>query len=312
MNTKTACLSLASLLTAVLPARADVVPARADQVEPAAPSDPLARPAAPQTVESSTPAQPTTPPPLPACADSDAEGPFLSSTGCSGVFGVRGSAVNVRGARANEGSGLMVSGEGEEFVRRGVFSTHGMHRLAIGGGGAGLEGTLLGSLAGGFRLPLGERHGPVVRAGAFAYLRGNDAFYASLIDFPQVQLGYQYLYRRAVLELGATTGAVLTGRFRAGEAETRILGAGLEVGAYAALQIPWFRLGFSAMRLPTNDALSSPVRTAEGTLCAIATPFAICADARATVTDAITSPGAPPSEVTSLYAGLAFGFTRER
>jgi hypothetical protein len=144
------------------------------------------------------------------------------------------------------------------------------------------------------------------------YLRGNDAFYASLIDLPQVQLGYQYLYRRTVIELGATSGAVLAGRFRAGDAETRVLGAGLEVGAYAALQIPWFRLGMSAMRLPTNDALSAPVRTAEGTLCAIATPFAICADARASVTEAIAAVGAAPVEVTSLYAGLAFGLTRER
>lgn len=206
----------------------------------------------------------------------------------------------------------MVSAEGEEFVRRGVFGTHGMHRLAIGGGGAGFEGTLMGGAAGGFRLPVGERHGPVIRAGALGYLRGNDAFYASLIDFPQVQLGYQYLHGRTLIELGATSGAVLTGRFRAGEAETRVLGAGLEVGAYAALQIPWFRFGFSAMRLPTNDALSGPVQTAEGTLCAIATPFAICADARATRADAITVPGAAPVEVSAVYAGLAFGFTRER
>ncbi|HMI89163.1 MAG TPA: hypothetical protein VK550_34025 [Polyangiaceae bacterium] len=206
----------------------------------------------------------------------------------------------------------MVSAEGEEFTHRGVFGTHGMHRLALGGGGAGFEGTLLGGVTGGFRLPVGERHGPVIRAGVLGYLRGNDAYYASLIDLPQVQVGYQYLYRRTVIELGATSGAVLTGRFRAGETETRILGAGLEVGAYAALQIPWFRLGLSAMRLPTNDALSSPVRTAEGTLCAIATPFAICADARATVTDVISVTGGAPVEVTSMVAGLAFGLTRER
>jgi len=206
----------------------------------------------------------------------------------------------------------MASSEGEEFNRRGLFSTHGMHRLAIGGGGAGFEGTLQGSLAGGFRFPVGERHGPVIRAGIFGYLRGNDAFYASLLDLPQVQLGYQYAYGRTLLELGATSGAVLTGRFRAGEAETRILGAGLEIGAYAGVQIPWFRLGMSAMRLPTNDALSAPVRVAEGTLCAISAPFAICADGRVSVTDAIAAPGAAPVEVRAAYAGLAFGFTRER
>jgi hypothetical protein len=164
----------------------------------------------------------------------------------------------------------------------------------------------------GFRFPVGERHGPVLRAGGLGYLRGNDAFYASLIDFPRIEGGYQYLYGRTVIELGATTGAVLTGRFRAGESETRVLGAGLEVGAYAALHVPWFRLDVSAMRLPASDALSSPVRTAEGTLCAVAAPFAICGDARFTATDAIAFSGAAPVEVTSLYGGLAFGWTAER
>jgi hypothetical protein len=59
-------------------------------------------------------------------------------------------------------------------------------------------------------------------------------------------------------------------------------------------------------------SVSSPVRVAEGTLCLIAAPFAVCGDARAMASDAITSPGAAPSEVSSLYGGLAFGFTRER
>ena len=256
--------------------------------------------------------KPLEPPPVAPCAELEAEGPLWSSTGCSGVFGLRGSAVETQGAPATQGSGLMVSGEGQEFARRGIFSSRGSHRLAIGGGGAGFEGTLQGGLALGFRIPFGEKHGPVFRAGAFGYLRGNDAFYASLIDLPQVQLGYQYLRGTTVIELGVTSGAVLAGRFRAGEAETRMLGAGLEVGAYGALHIPYFRLALNAMRLPSNDALPSPVRTAEGTLCAIATPVAICVDGRASATDAIVWPGTPAAEVRSLYAGLAVGFTRER
>jgi hypothetical protein len=170
----------------------------------------------------------------------------------------------------------------------------------------------LGGFAGGFRLPVAERHGPVFRAGAFGYLRGNDAFYASLLELPQVQVGYQYLRGRTVLELGMTSGAVLVGRHRVGEAERRIVGGGLEIGSYAALQVPWVRLGATLARLPTDDGLGTPVRVAEGTLCVIAAPFAICADGRATSTDAIVAPGVAPSEVRSLYAGLAFGFTRER
>jgi hypothetical protein len=225
---------------------------------------------------------------------------------------LRGSAVETRGAPAANGTGLMLSVEGEEFVRRGIFSAHGSHRLAIGGGGAGFEGALQGGIAGGFRIPVGEKHGPVFRAGIFGYLRGNDAFYASLLDLPQLQLGYQYLRGSTVFELGVTSGAVLTGRFRAGEAETRILGAGLEIGSYAAIHVPWFRFGVSGMRLPSNDRLSAPVRTAEGTACVIASPFAICGDARVSLTDAIVVAASPPTEVRSLYGGIAFGLTSER
>jgi hypothetical protein len=249
---------------------------------------------------------------LPPCAEPDADGEFLSSTGCSGVFGVRGSAVNVTGVSAEKGSGLMVSAEGEEFVRRGIFSTHGLHRLAIGGGGAGFEGALVGGMTAGFRIPFGERQGPIFRAGVLGYLRGNDAFYSSLLELPTVEVGYQYLRGYTVIEIGGTTGAVLAGRQRTGDAEKRILGAGLEVGGYAAVHIPWLRLALKATRLPTNDDLSAPVRAIEGTLCALSSPFAICADARGTLTDAVTAPGGPVSEVRSVYGGLAFGFTRER
>ncbi|MET0594265.1 MAG: hypothetical protein ABW133_16305 [Polyangiaceae bacterium] len=248
----------------------------------------------------------------PTCAEPDASGPYFASTGCSGVYALRGSAVETRGVPAKAGTGLMLSVEGEEFMRRGVFSGHGSHRLAIGGGGAGFEGAVQGGLAGGFRIPFGERHGPVFRAGIFGYLRGNDAFYASLLELPQLQLGYQYLRGSTVFELGVTSGAVLTGRFRAGEAETRILGAGLEVGSYAAVHIPWFRIGVSAMRIPGNDGISSPVRTAEGTACVIASPFAICGDARVSMTDVLAPGAAMLTDVRSTYGGVAFGFTSER
>jgi hypothetical protein len=269
---------------------------------------PVPSPAVPETPKAV--ATGPTPPPAVGCAEPDAEGPVLASTGCSGVFGLRGSAVDTHGAPATSGSGLTLAGEGEEFVARGLFSAHSSHRFAIGGGGAGFEGTLQAGLAGGFRIPVGQKHGPVFRAGVFGYVRGNDAFYSSLLDLPQVQVGYQYLRGRTAMEVGVTTGAVLTGRFRAGEAETRRLGAGLEVGGYGALHVPWFRITLQAMRLPASDALSSSVRTAEGSICAISFPFAICADGRAQVADAIVWPARPPSEVRSVYAGLSFGFAR--
>ena len=71
------------------------------------------------------------------------------------------------------------------------------------------------------------------------------------------------------------------------------------------------RLGVDLTRLPTDDRLSAPVNVAEGTLCARSAPFAICADARMTSTDALILPDEPTSKVRSVYAGLLLGFTRE-
>jgi hypothetical protein len=228
------------------------------------------------------------------------------------MFGIRGSMTRLDGVNASNASGLMLWAEGEEYVRRGIWSSRSLHKFGIGGGSGGFEGTLFGNFAGGVRIPVGKHHGPVLRAGLVGYLRGNDAFYDSLLEVPQLQLGYQYLRRSTVIELGATSGAVLVGRSRIGEATRRVLGAGIEIGAYGAVQLPWGRLGINLTRLPTDDALSAPVDVAEGTLCARVAPLALCADARATFTEAVVAPGAPASEVRSLYAGLSVGFTRER
>jgi hypothetical protein len=250
----------------------------------------------------------TLPAPTP-CEPPEAEGSVRVSTGCC-VFGLRESLVEVRGVRAGEGPGVMLSSEGQEYVRRGLFSGRGLHRLAIGGGGAGFEGALLGGLAGGVRAPLGERHGIVVRAGVEGYLLGNDAFYSSLLELPQIQLGYQYMRGITVYELGAKNGAVLAGRWRAGEGDARRLGDGFELGGYATMQVPWLRLSVSATRLPTRDVLSSAIDVAEGTLCLLAAPIGACLDARL-MQGRVLFAGAP-SDASVAYVGLTLGFTRER
>jgi hypothetical protein len=146
--------------------------------------------------------------------------------------------------------------------------------------------------------------------GLHGYLRGNDSYYASLIELPQLQLGYQYMRGNTVVELGGKAGAVLTGRERIGDAR-RMLGTGLEYGGYGALQLPWMRAGLELSRLPVDDAVSTRVDVAEGTLCVRGAPFAICADARAAFTKAELSANEPASRVRSVYAGLLLGFTAE-
>jgi hypothetical protein len=230
------------------------------------------------------------------------------SIGCPEAVGLRGSEAHVVGASASEGAGLMFYAGGEEFGHRDRYwSSRNTYELALGGGAAGLEGMLSGSLAYGFRAPVLPDEGPVIRAAASGYILGDDAFYASLLELPQVQLGWQWSRGHAVIELAATTGVVLTGRFRAGDAETRQMGHGFAFGGHASLQVPWVRLSLEAEQLPSYDSLSAPVDVARGTLCAVAYPMAICADGRAEQTRAMVGTSEPL--VTAAYAGITLGFT---
>jgi hypothetical protein len=215
----------------------------------------------------------------------------------------------VTGAPAREGAGLMFAANGEEYWDRGIWSSRGQYGLALGGGGAGLEGELLGAFAVGFRAPVTEHQGPVVRAGAQGYLLGDDAFASSLIELPQIQLGWQWSRGYEVIEVAGTTGVAITGRFRAGEAQARNIGQGFTYGGHASLQVPWVRISLEAERLPTDDAIAHPVDVATGTACAVASPLAICVDARAMQARAFVA-GAEP-QVRALYAGLTLGFTGE-
>ncbi len=230
------------------------------------------------------------------------------SVGCPEAVGLRGSEAHVIGASASEGAGLMFYAGGEEFGHRGRYwSSRDTYDLALGGGAAGLEGMLSGSLAYGFRAPVLPDEGPVIRAAASGYIMGDDAFYASLLELPQVQLGWQWSHGHAVIELAATTGVVLTGRFRAGDAETRQMGHGFAFGGHASLQVPWVRISLEGEQLPSYDSISSPVNVARGTLCAVAYPMAICADGRAEQARATVGTSEPL--VTAAYAGITLGFT---
>jgi hypothetical protein len=203
----------------------------------------------------------------------------------------------------------MFAANGEEYWNRGIWSSRGQYGLALGGGGAGLEGEMLGGFALGFRAPVTENQGPVVRAGAQGYLLGDDAFTSSLIELPQIQLGWEWSRGHAVLELAGTTGVAITGRFRAGDAQARDIGQGFTYGGHASVQVPWVRISLEAERLPTNDAIAHPVDVATGTVCAVSSPMAICVDARATQARAFLA-GAEP-QVRALYAGFTLGFTGE-
>jgi len=245
---------------------------------------------------------------FPSCNGTDPEGTVRASSGCAGVFGARGSVASTSGGQTTQGTGIEFYADSEEYWRKGIFSGVWQYKAGIGGGGLGLEGTLLGGGGWGFRVPVTDHQGPVFRAGGVGYIMGDDAFFASLLELPQLQAGWQWSRGHAVVEAAATSGAVLTGRYRAWHADTRDLGSGLAYGGHVSLQVPWVRLSASAEQLASGDGLPA-VDVGMATLCAVASPIAICADAFVEQSQARTA-GVSQFDRTE-YVGLTVGFTGE-
>ncbi len=205
---------------------------------------------------------------------SDARTTSVGNDTKQGWVGLR---VGVTRIHNDTATSLQLAGRGEELRTHGLFSTHGAHFFGIGGGSAGFDGSLGALLTFGVRAPVAENHGPFVRAGARGHLMGNQAFYSSLIELPRGELGWQYIRGWTVLELGGSYGAVLTGRFRPGDVDARILGSGLAPGLYTAVQLPVLRVGAAVARIPSRDG--TKVDTADAHACVIAYPIGLCGDA---------------------------------
>lgn len=198
-------------------------------------------------------------------------------TGHDTKQGWAGLRVAITRVAGENGTSLQFAGRGEELKTRGVFSSHGAHMFGIGGGTAGFDGGLGVLLTFGPRIPIAPHHGPFVRAGLRGHLLGNRALYSSLLELPRGELGYQFIRGWTVLEVGASYGAVLTGRYRAGDANTLMLGTGFAPGGYIALQLPVLRVGASVARLPVRDGAT--IDNADAHACVIGAPLALCGDA---------------------------------
>jgi hypothetical protein len=228
------------------------------------------------------------------------------------VIGVRGAITRTNGAET-DGTyvGAMAAVATEQYKSEGLLSAHGLMNLSLGGGTAGLEGGLGGTVTVGIRAPLGEHHGPTVRIGPGGELLGNSRFYFSRLALPVIEVGYQYLRDRTVLEIGARGAAIITGRYNTGHRTRRELGDGsLEWGGYLSAHHKYGRLDASITRIEARDEFpNGPVTVGRGWACAhILDKIAVCADAM--LIDGGASYFGPPhipGNVFSVYGGLTIG-----
>lgn len=223
------------------------------------------------------------------------------------VTGIRVSATHVSTGTVNDTAvGVAFAGAADTYALDGT--THGSMSFVLGGGQAGFEGALGGTIDIGYRLPVSDDHGPFGRIGFDGRLQGNDLLYFSLLELPRVTLGYQYLKGKTVLEGGARGGAILAGLYDPAEDGRRKLN-GFEWGGFVSAQVDFLRFDVSMMRIEARKTLNgTPVDVARAQLCGVGGKVGICLDGTFFRGDADMRANAGGIHgTTSQYVGLTLG-----
>ena len=170
------------------------------------------------------------------------------------VVGVRGGVTRVRGGdRSGEVSALGISVTHVGFGLEGLFSVRAVNTGSLAAGANGIEGGLGQAVAGGLRAPFGKNHGLVTRLGLEFGFFGNKYLWDSAIELPQLQLGYQWLVPRSVIDVAMKGGYVIVGRHNTGDAGSRDLDGSLELGAIGALHVGAVDLRASSLGARRDD-----------------------------------------------------------
>jgi hypothetical protein len=220
------------------------------------------------------------------------------------AFGMSGSLTRSRFSDASTTDGaVLVSGSHFSYDTRKIFSGRSYGFGFIGGGSAGFEGGFGGELGFGLRVPFAETHGPVARVALEGFLMGNDAFYASLLELPKGELGYQVLDRVFLVEVAATAGPVLTGQFEVNGARRRDVAGDFAAGAHLAVGFRNAHLELVVNRLDSGDSSVAAFDELRGSLCGLPSVFAVCADGRYFAQGAFE----PDPDVRVAYLGFHIG-----
>ncbi|MBK8994697.1 MAG: hypothetical protein IPM35_02955 [Myxococcales bacterium] len=203
-----------------------------------------------------------------------------SSHEVAGLFGIRGGETAVHGRDTKAGVSLHSVSTSYVTSRRGGVSARAGHFAFIGGGRGGMEGGLGLDVGFGLYHAVGDGHGPFSRLGGRGFLLGNPVFFASLVELPQLQLGYQLLRRDLHLELGARGGPVLAGRVNPDD-ERRRLGGSFEWGGHLAVGAGPLNLGIELSHVePGENDPQGGVDILSALLCGGAGYLGACFDAR--------------------------------
>lgn len=182
-------------------------------------------------------------------------------------------------------------------------------QFALGGGEAGFDGALAGTIDVGHRIDVAKTHGPFGRIGFDGRIQGNDLLFFSHLEIPRLTIGYQYLDGKTVLEAGLRGGPIITGRYKPGAEGRRSLSRALEWGGFLAAQYDLVRFDVSFMRAEARQTLNeTPVNVGQAKLCLIGSKFGGCFDGMFFRGDADMGPAAGGIRTTtSMFLGVTIG-----
>ena len=222
------------------------------------------------------------------------------------VSGVQASLTQVRGGdkEAQLAAFTLSSAHvGFGYERPGTIRV--INTASLGGGRDGIQGGFGNAVAGGVRAPFGKHHGLIARGGAEGSFFGNRYLWDSLLELPQLQLGYQWLVPQSVADLALKGGYLLLGRHNTGDGATRNLGGALEWGGIGYLHLGPVDLRASYARVYVRHG-GSPVDLVEGAFCGTPAPFALCTSLRYERGD-VGLPDGTLRDVSVSYVGITIG-----
>ncbi len=240
------------------------------------------------------------------------EEPKVKTPG-SGVVGVRGQGTQIAAPSGDSGSfgasfSLRAEGhDGEEGVFR---AGRVAFDLGLGGGTGDVEGLIGGALLLGIRLPLTRNHAPFLRLGFSGEYQGNSRYLYSRFDLPLGEIGYQFVDRGSLFEVGGRVSPVLTGRLRGGLGPSRVLSSSFSAGAFLTARNSAGRLDLLYTRIQAAaDAPGRPVDTLQGLACFFpGRIFALCVDAQLFTTTAFGRGGTFTDDLRAFTVGFTVGF----
>lgn len=217
---------------------------------------------------------------------------------------------------------------GEMHASDSLRTARGGFIAAIGGGPQGFESRAELSFAFGGKLAVDDEQGPVLRAGISVDRWRNDVFHYTNFTLPTVEAGYQLYSRDLLLEAVVFGGAVLLGELSLGSAgarsiverntsevdafdasregplATRRLGASVEAGVDATVQLGAFRFSGQLGRIFARTHVDVARAHACG---APVTLLMLCAEGAAFRGDLPLAGGAAAPSFAA-YAGLRASF----